>query len=119
MERNWDTIRDILLEVESITEPTAVLRPESDVGWRYVEHMVLLIDAGYCTGHVLRDVSGWATASITSLTWEGYDLLDSIRDEDVWTKMKNTLSEFSGKASVEVLKALATSYVKQQLGLTG
>lgn len=117
MERNWDLIRDLLIEVEAGTEPNTRLRPEEG-NWQKAEHMALLIEAGYCTGPLKRTESGYPMVALSRITWEGYDLLDSIRNDTIWSRVKNSLGAVGGKVSVEVLKSLVTATAKDMLNIT-
>lgn len=64
--------------------------------------------------------SRWATHHGTVIlrpTWAGYDLLDSIRDESVWAKVRERIGNVGGSVSIDVLKAVAIQVVKDRLGL--
>ncbi|MYA61720.1 MAG: DUF2513 domain-containing protein, partial [Dehalococcoidia bacterium] len=54
---------------------------------------------------------------ISRLTNSGHDFLDSIRDDGILSKVKTRLLAVGGEASLEVIRALATSLIKQQLGI--
>jgi len=43
------------------------------------------------------------------LTWQGYDFLDAVRSDAVWSKTKSTIAATVGSASLEVVKAVAVS----------
>lgn len=51
---------------------------------------------------------------VHGLTWEGHELLDRIRDPEVWRRTKASASAV-GAWTVDVLKDLATAYLKQVL----
>ena len=53
----------------------------------------------------------------TRLTWEGHEFLDSIRNDTVWKKIKDTVKEKGVQLSYEILKALAVDYCKGLIGL--
>ncbi|WP_394810140.1 DUF2513 domain-containing protein [Lactiplantibacillus plantarum] len=57
---------------------------------------------------------------MTSITWSGHELLDDIRDTEVWRKTKDVTSSFSS-ISVSILKNVATAVItgiiKQKTGL--
>ena len=124
MKRDWDTIREILLEIEGLE--TDGVREYVSHRWsedgsellggepEKVAHAVLLNDAGFL--ELTRYAGG--KVGVHNLTWEGYDLLDSIRNDSVWEKVKAKLAS-SEIASVplEIMKGLAVSYLKQNLGL--
>jgi hypothetical protein len=41
------------------------------------------------------------------LTWQGHDLLDAIRNDQVWAQTKTTVIEIVGSVAVDVLKNIA------------
>ncbi|ARR55301.1 hypothetical protein HY78_18570 [Rhizorhabdus wittichii DC-6] len=54
------------------------------------------------------------------LTWEGYDLLDAIRDPAIWRSVKRAASKV-GSWSIETLAALAKAMIvarMEGIGLT-
>ena len=54
---------------------------------------------------------------LTGLSWDGYDLLDSIRDDSVWKTVLERVGEVGGSVSVEILKAVAAQVIREGLGL--
>lgn len=116
MERNWDMIRNLLIQVEELSEPDMQLTPTQG-DWVEAEHMALLCEAGYCGGSITRMEGGSPIVHLSRLTWQGYDLLDSIRNDTVWKKMTTRMANVGGKVSVEMLKQLAAYVVKEALDL--
>lgn len=57
---------------------------------------------------------------VSSLSWSGHELLDSIRDEEVWTQTRKATSGLKS-VSIGILKnvssAVLTAIIKQQTGL--
>lgn len=62
------------------------------------------IKADYC-GH--DDIQIYA---ISSLTWEGHQFLDNIRDNKVWTKTKSILSKFTS-TSLQIISNVASQVI--------
>lgn len=58
------------------------------------------------------DGVGPIAATISSLTWNGHEFLDNVRNDTVWAKLKRAVAEKGGAVSFDVLKALALSYAK-------
>lgn len=95
MIRNWEIIREILLRLEGSDTPNVYVNansfaefPEQEVAY----NMRLLSEAGYIEARILNSSSGdgkinaaWATR----LTNAGHDLLDTIRNDTVWGKVKD------------------------------
>ncbi len=49
------------------------------------------------------------------MTWEGHDFLDAIRNDTIWNRVKATVTEKGGGASVEVMKEIAIQIGKRYL----
>lgn len=49
------------------------------------------------------------------MTASGHDYLDAIRDEGIWKRTTAAVTETGGSASVEILKALATGFLKKKI----
>jgi hypothetical protein len=80
--------------------------------------MALLIQAGLADGSILPgygDVP--AGVHINSLTWQGHEFLDAIRNETVWAKTTATIKEKGGSLPFDVIRDTATSWVKSLTGL--
>ena len=77
-------------------------------------HVFLLDDAGFIIG-IFDETAPYV--SITRLTNEGHDYLDTIRDDSVWKQTKSTLGKISGSASLEVVKTIASKLALTFLGL--
>lgn len=96
MVKNWDIIREILLRLESCATPNTALNakaltqyPEQEVAY----NMRLLSDAGCIEANIRESNSGDGLISVAlarRLTNTGHELLDTIRSESVWAKVKET-----------------------------
>jgi Hypothetical protein (DUF2513) len=115
MQRDMDLIRDLLLRVEA--EPLCDGRHFVDIvaPGRSVEevdyHLKLLVKAGYLEG-----TRTWTSTSISSLTWDGHEFLDNIKDSGIWSKTKERAKEIPGVA-LKVVAEIAMSEVRKRLGL--
>lgn len=118
MKRDIGLIRSILLQVERHAEDSAPmqLRIETHSREEVSYHVRLLAQAGYidamCT-KALADVT-WVPMGFT---WKGHELLDDIRDEAVWTRVKELVDDKGESASLAVLHELAIDISKQRFGL--
>lgn len=96
MVKNWDIIREILLRLESSSTPNVALDANGIPGYSEQEvayNMRLLSEAGYIKANILESSSGdghIAAALARRLTNSGHELLDTIRTESVWAKVKET-----------------------------
>ena len=122
MKRDLELIRKILLIVENLDDDGSFDLiipgyPSAEINY----NAKLLIDEGYINGKHKQYISGEKFLYLESLTWSGHDLLDSIRNESVWRKLKHTIQDSTGSVALETLKALGTKltayYLEQKLGL--
>ncbi len=119
MKRNLDLIRNILFAVENSNSIDASLTLNSLSKLHQDQelilyHVFLLDDAGFIIG-IIDETAPYV--SITRLTNEGHDYLDTIRDASVWKQTKSTLGKISGSASLEVVKTIASKLALSFLGL--
>ena len=82
-----DLIRDILVCTETGEDRSVDGFSQHEVAY----HVWLLVDAGYLDALIQRDHKNVPSAfHINSLTWEGHEFLDAMRDETLWKKAKET-----------------------------
>lgn len=55
---------------------------------------------------------------LRGLTPKAHDFLEATRDDGVWAQVKGKIANAAGGATISVLTALGTEYLKQKLGLT-
>lgn len=119
MQRNWDTIRKILILTEAL--PTSESTIDSDqVNGVAPEvaayHMRLLMDAGLAEGGGRASMPGAAEYRfICSLTWAGHELLDSIRRDTVWNRVKTVARDKGIDLTFEAVKAIAKAVIAGML----
>jgi Hypothetical protein (DUF2513) len=95
MIRDWEIIREILLRLENSQKPNVYLNAQSIDKFPTQEvayNMRLLSEAGYIEARILNSSSGSGeinAAMAIRLTNAGHDLLDTIRSESVWNKVKD------------------------------
>lgn len=120
MERNWDTVRELLLA-------TAALEPSKDLtlgdypkerAHEVSYHVQMLTNAGMLDATISQTLSRDAKHFfVRSLTWEGNEFLDSIREKNVWERTKSTISEQGGAMTLGIIQAVATGIAKNAMGL--
>ena len=118
MTRDLDVARRILLEVESRQEPWGYF----DLAVEGVEpeavsyHVKLLAQAGLVEAD---DTSTMGTFqwNPTSLTWQGHEFLDAIRNDTVWRKTKEVVAEKGGGLPFDIIKELALKLLSGSIGL--
>ena len=116
-QRDMDLIRIILLHVEAqepVTGPggffTNALVDEiaggADNAGIVAHHFQLLINQDY--------LDEFQSGIIRGLTWAGSDFIDSIRDIEIWEKVKQDAVKVNGWTA-DLLIELAKAYLKQKL----
>ncbi|MFZ3289435.1 MAG: DUF2513 domain-containing protein [Telluria sp.] len=110
MKRDWDIVREVLIEVESLSEferGNSVYEVGGDIEIDSPKnlHALMLWRAGYLTGIDASTLSGPALIS-PDLSWAGHDLLDTLRSSAVWERIKTTAKEKGIELTFDAVKAL-------------
>lgn len=120
MKRDWDVIREVLIEVEGLDGP-ARDRKIYGLGDGYAsedasksEHALLLWKAGFLAGIDASTNSGPALIS-PDLTWEGHELLDTLRSNSVWERIKATARDKGIELTFDAVKLLGKSVLEALL----
>lgn len=113
MKRNWDLIRKILQKLEEKADTTSWLQSDETKGFDakiVAYHYGLLTEAGLIKS---LDISSMEEEDYTalSLTWQGHEFLDKIRNDSVWNKVKSTVQSKSLDLSFDVIKTVATKII--------
>ena len=120
MNRNWDTIRDVLIATESLEQDETLSLRDFDSG-RASEisyHVELLAESGLLNVTLKKRIGkGPKDFFIRRLTWAGHEFLDAIRDESVWSKTKSKIMSKGGSMTFDLVKDVAISIIKSALGL--
>ncbi|PFE42468.1 hypothetical protein CN317_23895 [Bacillus cereus] len=123
MKLNHDCVRDLLLTVEEsdrnellslhflLDKNKLQSYSEDDIFYTIQR----LIEAGYINADTQTYFEG-QDAIISSITWNGHQFLDNIRDKSIWEKTKEKASVVGG-VSLPILSELAKSYLAEKLGL--
>jgi hypothetical protein len=95
MKRDWEVIRTILLRVEEGTGDKDVssgdFAPMDEALVAY--NMWLLIESGMVEGGGRPLGMGPPGAFVNRMRWPGHELLDTIRGESAWTRIKAVAKE--------------------------
>ncbi len=118
MVRNWDIIREILLQLESAQTPNVHLNasavsayPEQEVAY----NMRLLSEAGYIEARIIKSSTGdgrIAAAVAMRMTNAGHDLLDTIRAENIWSKVKETFKSKGVEMTFDLVVSVGKEVAK-------
>lgn len=112
MKRDMSLVRHILKETERADGPLdAETLVTSEWSFETVAyHVEIMTDRGLIDGSVIRDANNTPVRGfVRSLTWEGCDFLDAVRDERVWSRTKRAVADAAGSATFDVVKATAVA----------
>jgi hypothetical protein len=123
MKRDMDLIREVLLAVSENPKCDGVyfnyFNSAEELGIQnhsteeVAYHVLLLIEAGYVDGKIEES---FPVPSIKGLTWNGHELIDNIRSQEIWQRTKKRIAGLSGVA-LSVVAQIAQSEIKLKLGL--
>jgi len=119
MKRDMDLVREIMLKIEALPAGPPVLSRIGEVeDVVLLNHLEMLIEAGLVRGKISRSQgSRGDVIGISTLTWEGHEWLDAVRDPRVWEEAKTTLLESGDSLSFELTRAVATRIQRMRVGL--
>ncbi|MDF2950541.1 MAG: hypothetical protein K0S18_124 [Anaerocolumna sp.] len=113
MKRDMDLIRKILFDLEKQSDGTPVYDLEIDghSDKEVAYHCKLLYDAGYVLNYDASYADGdyLIGFGVGSISWDGHELIDTIRNDTVWNKTKDTVVKNGLSMTVDVIKEIATS----------
>lgn len=119
MKRDMDLIRAILLFAENkVPAATFVACDATDFQSNFPsldndtlnEHVRLLESSG----HLKKVAWSYDGAALSGLSMNGFDYLDSIRDDEIWRKTKEGANA-AGGFTLEILGDLAKGLIKTQV----
>jgi hypothetical protein len=118
--RDMDLIRDILLHVEADPTLDGTGRMPFDNAADFPSHSLkeimyhadLLIESGMLKGNV-----GGEMPMVSRLTWNGHEFLDSIRNPEIWERVKERLTGL-GTVGLTLVWELAKAELRKKLKLT-
>lgn len=118
MKRNWDTVREILLDIENLEpEKQLCLKDFREERAHEISYHVQLIDQANLIEVTISQTNSFKAKDfyIRGLTWSGHEFLDSIRVNDTWTKIKSVVADKGGVMTFDVIKGVATALVKSAI----
>ena len=127
MRRDMDLIRELLLKLEAmplragamttLNGHASAMHVEGKTADEITHHLTMLRDAGLIESPGSQPAGG---ITFRTLTWEGADFLDAVRDPEVWKKTKEGASRMGGW-TFDLLKDMGRAYLKhvakERLGL--
>lgn len=120
MKRDLDLLRKIILAVEDRPAEAAPRSIEIE-GYDATEigyHSYLLVDSGLAKGvdvtTILDLLPQWEVLHLTSA---GHDFADAARNDSTWKTATKMVKDKTGGVTLEVMKQVLVSLVKNTLGL--
>lgn len=114
MNRDMELVRLILLKIEEEYRSTTIYNLKiSGYDMETVAyHCKILKEAGLISDYVAQyaDNSLWRFG-IGSLTWEGHDFLDKIRDNSQWKKVKDVIAQKGLPLVIETIKTISAAFL--------
>lgn len=114
MKRDMDLVREILLQIEKQYISTTIYDLEIQ-GYdmpTVAYHCKILYDAGLISDYKAQYADGDIYYfEVGALTWEGNDYLDKIRDNSIWRKTKDTITQRGLPLALDTIKTVATAFI--------
>lgn len=114
MRRDMDLVRDILLEVEKQYVSTAIynLKIEGYDTETIAYHCKILYEAGLISDYKAQYADNTIYSfGVGSLTWDGNDYLDKIRDNSIWKKTKDVIVKKGLPLVLDTVKTISTAFI--------
>jgi hypothetical protein len=121
MTRNWEIIREILLRLESAKTPNAYVNAANFDGLSEQEvayNMQLLSDAGCIEAKIMNSSSGDGkinAALAIRLKNAGHDLLDTMRNESVWNRLKEKFASNGMDMTIDLVVSVGKKIIEAML----
>lgn len=113
MKRDMEIARKLLLLIEEQDDDSKELIIPQDIDRKVaVYHLNLLDQAGF-TDSTIRYADNSPMWIYSSITWDGHEFLDAVKNETIWNKIKTNVAEKGGSIPFDVLKLLAVDYAKK------
>ena len=119
MERNFNLVRQILLQVEA-TPPGTTIQNLTCEGFdeaTIIEHVDIMIEAGLIDGIIPNTLVGSSGFLVRKITWKGHDFLANAKNDTVWKKVMTEAKEKGSSVSLVVLNGLLTKAAQKYAGL--
>jgi hypothetical protein len=119
MERNFNLVRQIMLQVEATPPGTQIqnLTCEGFDEATIIEHVDIMIEAGLLDGIIPKTMAGSSGFLVRKITWKGHDFLANAKNDTVWKKVMNEAKEKGSSVSLVVLNGLLTKAAQKYAGL--
>ena len=117
-----DLVRNILFLIEDKTSFSKWLNlkdflqicPDKD---KVVEHLYLLEKEGFIEGKPYYTDNECDEFIVTRISMKAHEYLSTIRNETIWNKTKEKLSDIGGSAPLAIIQELAADVTRVVLGI--
>jgi hypothetical protein len=122
LKRDMELIRKVLFYIEEKGNSETLIRQWDIDGYDFKEisyQVKLLVEHGLVNGRS-SGLDGVLLWYADSLTWDGHDFLDAIKNDTIWDKVKSGIKSKGlelGQVSFGVLKEYAKAEIKSKLGI--
>lgn len=126
MKRDLDLIREIMLVLEDkmeygknfqSTHLIEVMQDKTLSVEKLAYHLGLLVESDFLKAKEYKYLSGEPTDYlINTITSQGQDFIDTIREDTTWNKIKEKASSIGG-FTLPLLVDIGTEYLKKQIGI--
>jgi hypothetical protein len=120
MKRDLNLIRNILLDIEA-APPGQLIQGFAYDGKEQpeiLEHVQLLLDAGFIDGQVIEGSMGEPVACvIMRMKWAGQEFLAKAKNDTIWKKVIAQAEDKGLSTSMGVVNALLEAAAKKYVGL--
>ncbi len=114
MQRDWELIRKLMLDVEKLKqgESLAPVSVDPDDPDKIGYHFKLMVDAGLIIGtNPCLEPNNFYMCYARCLTWIGHELLDFIRGDSMWLGIKKDCREKGLPLTYETVRATISKLV--------
>lgn len=120
---DYDCVRDVMLSIEALEQGQYLNDTNSSVFPLLKEYpadkiaytVERLVEAGYIPNkRITTPPYSRAHFEIDSLTWEGHQYLDCIRNDDVWDKTRKKVSPLGG-LPFSIMAEIAKGFIRIKL----
>lgn len=121
MKRDMELCRKILFKIESEFKSTALSNLEiSEYTMEKVAyHCNLLYENGLISNYSCSYADNKIYSfCVGSLTWEGHDFIDNIREDTVWNKTKVLIKKGMLPMTLEVIKNISSAVISSMMEST-
>lgn len=109
MKRDMDLIRLILLKIENSEDEEIENLTIKGYSTKEILYNAKLLEQNNMIEYCKEDIIG--NYYIGSMTWDGSDYLDKVRDDSKWKKIKDVIKEKALPFTFDIVKNVASTFI--------